>query len=280
MRGRIFGYTAAEAVGHTFLSSSGARLRKRMTCSLDFDGGPIDHRDRQASKDGREVPISLTCHRSSTPRNVIGASKVARDITERIRAQEALKRAHDELEERVRARTAELSRNEPSQEMSERQRAEQERIQLLTRLASPGGRAQTNCARPPRSTRQQHDCAPFDAEMLKASPPDGLSSFRSNAGSARDTTRPGRRISCGELTPTGSKLGLREALRNHVRTGSHLRIPSNSTRANRQTSAVLRRPDDAVSARTGSAEQCRKARDARTMWMSWRRQLRASVAHH
>ena len=36
-------------------------------------------------------------------------SKVARDIIERIVAQEALRRAHDEPQERVRARTADLS---------------------------------------------------------------------------------------------------------------------------------------------------------------------------
>jgi signal transduction histidine kinase len=61
--------------------------------------------------------------------NIIGASKVARDISERIQAQEALRHAYDELEERVRQRTAELR-----DEMVKRQRVEQERIQLLTRL--------------------------------------------------------------------------------------------------------------------------------------------------
>jgi C4-dicarboxylate-specific signal transduction histidine kinase len=41
--------------------------------------------------------------------DVIGASKVARDITERRRTEEVLKQAHEELEQRVRERTTELS---------------------------------------------------------------------------------------------------------------------------------------------------------------------------
>jgi signal transduction histidine kinase len=106
-----------------------ARLRR---------GERIDHFEtlRQA-KDGRQLHISLTV---SPIRNaegtVIGASKVARDITERIRAEEALRRGNEELEERVRARTAELSSvNESLRvETAERRHVEQERIQLLTRL--------------------------------------------------------------------------------------------------------------------------------------------------
>ena len=64
-----------------------------MTCSLDFDGGSelITSRPSGEAKDGRQVHISLTVSPVRDANGtVIGASKVARDITERIRAQEAL----------------------------------------------------------------------------------------------------------------------------------------------------------------------------------------------
>jgi PAS domain S-box-containing protein len=58
-----------------------------------------------------------------------GYEGTVEDITGRRRVEEALRRAHEELEERVRERTAELARaNEALQaEISERKRAEQER---------------------------------------------------------------------------------------------------------------------------------------------------------
>jgi two-component system sensor histidine kinase NreB len=89
------------------------------------------------AKDGRLVPISLTVSPIRDAQGaIIGASKVARDITERIAAEETLTRVHDELEQRIRERTAELaSSNEALRaEIAERQRVEQERTQLLTRF--------------------------------------------------------------------------------------------------------------------------------------------------
>ncbi|HEV3162654.1 MAG TPA: PAS domain S-box protein, partial [Isosphaeraceae bacterium] len=71
--------------------------------------------------------------------NIIGLIGISRDISERKRAEEALRRAHDELELRVRERTAELAQaNEALKaEIVERRRAEQglrdseERYRLL-----------------------------------------------------------------------------------------------------------------------------------------------------
>jgi signal transduction histidine kinase len=61
---------------------------------------------------------------------------VARDITERLLAQAALKRAHDELEQRVQERTAELSETNDAlrKEINQRRRVEQQREELFTRL--------------------------------------------------------------------------------------------------------------------------------------------------
>jgi PAS domain S-box-containing protein len=58
------------------------------------------------------------------------------DLSERKRAEEALKRAHEELEIRVKERTAELALANASlrEEMIERERAERARTELLSRL--------------------------------------------------------------------------------------------------------------------------------------------------
>ena len=136
----LFGYTAAEAVGrHIFLIIPDDRRGEEEDVLARLRRGErIDHFETiRQTKDGRQIHISLTV---SPVRNeegiIIGASKVARDITERIRAGEALRRLYEELEERVRARTAELSSANASLrlEIAERRRVEQERMQLLTRL--------------------------------------------------------------------------------------------------------------------------------------------------
>jgi two-component system sensor histidine kinase UhpB len=144
---RLFGYTAAEAVGnHIFLIIPEDRRQEELDVLARLRRGErIDHFEtvRQA-KDGRRLFISLTVSPIRDAQGqIIGASKVGRDITERVLAAEALRkaheelrRAHDELEERVRQRTAELtSANESLRvEIAERQRVEHERSRLMTRL--------------------------------------------------------------------------------------------------------------------------------------------------
>jgi PAS domain S-box-containing protein len=75
------------------------------------------------------------------------------DLSERKRVEEALKRAHEELEVRVRERTAELARANASlrAEMTERERAERARTELLSRLVF----AQEDERR--RIAREMHD---------------------------------------------------------------------------------------------------------------------------
>ena len=102
---RLFGYTAAEAVGrHIFLIIPADRREEEIEVLAHLGRGErIEHFDtiRQA-KDGHHVAVSLTVSPIKDSRgSIIGASKVARDITERKRAEETLRRAHEELEERV-----------------------------------------------------------------------------------------------------------------------------------------------------------------------------------
>ena len=137
---KLFGYTAAEAVGQhvCLIIPEDRRAEEDDVLARLRRGERVDHFETvRRTKDGRLVPISLTVSPVTDARgHIIGASKVARDITERTLAEEVLSRAHEELEKRVRERTAELSSANESLrvEMAERQRVEQERVQLLTRL--------------------------------------------------------------------------------------------------------------------------------------------------
>ena len=137
---QIFGYSAPEAVGqHIFLIIPADRRAEEIEVLARLSRGEkIDHFETlRQTKDGRQIPVSLTVSPIRDARGVIvGASKVARDITERRRAQEALKRAHDELEDRVRQRTAELLELNESlrSEVEHRQSVEQQRAQLFSRL--------------------------------------------------------------------------------------------------------------------------------------------------
>src|SRR5881227_988179 len=98
----LFGYAAAEAVGqHIYLIiPDDHRAEEDQVLARLRRGERIDHFETvRQTKDGRRIPISLTVSpvRNAAGR-IIGASKVARDITQRRLTEEALKRAHDEHE--------------------------------------------------------------------------------------------------------------------------------------------------------------------------------------
>jgi PAS domain S-box-containing protein len=89
---RIFGYTAAEAVGQhiTLIIPAERRAEENEVLARLRRGERIDHFETvRQTKDGRRVDISLTVSpiRDADGR-IIGASKVARDITEGKRAQQ------------------------------------------------------------------------------------------------------------------------------------------------------------------------------------------------
>jgi PAS domain S-box-containing protein len=89
---RIFGYAAAEAIGQSITLIIPLERRNEETEIIRRlrQGQTIEHFETQRlTKDGRQVPISLTV---SPVRNrqgvVVGASKIARDISDRVRADE------------------------------------------------------------------------------------------------------------------------------------------------------------------------------------------------
>ena len=118
---RMFGYAAREAVGqHITLIIPAARREEEASILERLKRGErIDHFETlRVRKDGTPLDISLTISpvRDGEGR-VIGASKVARDITEQKRAEQALRESKerlrsfaDGLETEVRLRTRELER--------------------------------------------------------------------------------------------------------------------------------------------------------------------------
>ena len=88
---RIFGYTAEEIIGKPVLLIIPPELQDEETLILSKirAGDRVDHFETvRVRKDGRRVDISLTVSPIRTPDGqIIGASKIARDITDKKRAE-------------------------------------------------------------------------------------------------------------------------------------------------------------------------------------------------
>lgn len=107
---RLFGYTAEEAVGNpiTLIIPPEVLEEEQRILAALRRGERIEHIETtRLAKDGRRVEVSLTISpvRDATGA-IIGASKIARHITDRKRAESVLREAHTNLQSRI----AELAR--------------------------------------------------------------------------------------------------------------------------------------------------------------------------
>ena len=110
---RIFGYTEAEAIGRPIemlVPSEIAGESARLFARLCESGVPEQIDTVRLAKDGRRIPIAQTYSplRDGAGR-IVGAAIIARDITDRRRAEAELVQHRRHLEELVAARTAELA---------------------------------------------------------------------------------------------------------------------------------------------------------------------------
>ena len=94
---RVFGHRAAEAIGRSIsLIIPPERMdEEREIIERLRRGERVEHFETvRVAKDGRRVNLSLTISPIRDPSGrIVGASKVARDITDRLRAEEALREA-------------------------------------------------------------------------------------------------------------------------------------------------------------------------------------------
>ena len=138
---RMFGYTAAEALGQPsallFTPEDRAAGVPEREMAIARDEGRADDERWHLRKDGSRFWVSgvMTPLRDEDGR-LRGFAKVARDLTERMRADEALRRAYDDLEQRVQRRTTDLAAANVSlqREIVERGQAQLARDEVMRQL--------------------------------------------------------------------------------------------------------------------------------------------------
>jgi PAS domain S-box-containing protein len=121
---RIFGYTAEEMIGTSImrLIPPDRLEEEKEILSRIRRGQRSDHFDTvRLAKDGRRLNLSMTISPiMDASGHVIGASKVARDISERKKAEEALKKAMEEAEVANRERLQLLDSEREARSQAER----------------------------------------------------------------------------------------------------------------------------------------------------------------
>jgi len=143
----IFGYTAEEVIGRpiALLFPSDRLYEEDSILERLRRGERVDHFETvRRRKDGRSIDVSVTISpvRDASGR-IIGASKIARDISERKRAEAMLRDINELLEQRIGERTRELrcAIEREREQIREREHAEAafrqaQKLEAVGRLAS------------------------------------------------------------------------------------------------------------------------------------------------
>jgi PAS domain S-box-containing protein len=141
---KIFGYSPEEVIGQPvfLLAASGRQDEMQLILDQIGKGERIQHHETvRRHKSGRQVAISLTVSPiRANNGSIVGASKIARDITERKEAEAKLHCLNETLEQRVVERTAALEEvNRLLQaEIAGRKRADQRLRELQAEVFHAG----------------------------------------------------------------------------------------------------------------------------------------------
>jgi PAS domain S-box-containing protein len=135
---RVFGWSAAEAVGKSgeivFTPQDRENEQEEKEIEIALREGCATDRRWHVRKNGTRIWIDGVMRRLDDEKTgaLRGFAKIARDATKEHEAEEQLQRAHDELERRVKQRTAELVRANAKlrQAMKQRQMLEQQILQI------------------------------------------------------------------------------------------------------------------------------------------------------
>ena len=127
---QVTGYSRNDLIGTDFSDYFTEPEKARTGYQQVFTDGKVwDYALELQHKDGHTIPVlyNASVYKDGAGK-IIGAFAAARDITERKKAEEALKKAHDNLEKLVEKRTAELEKAYNSLKESEKGLAEAQKM--------------------------------------------------------------------------------------------------------------------------------------------------------
>jgi len=127
---KVFGWTPGEVLGMkmNYVPKENWPETQMMIDKVLMGKSFSGIESRRHTKEGKIIDVSISAAIYSNPDGVpVGSVHILRDVTERKRVEEALRKAHDEMELRVEERTAELAATteELKLQLAQRKRAEE-----------------------------------------------------------------------------------------------------------------------------------------------------------